>query len=235
MKKVSIIGLVFLVLIGLLSAPGGAQEPGLIPGATEITQILNHIELIAITLNAIKQLEVLLLHLENIDDVLWREILGILEDVRAVAASGAINYVLGADAPLVGAEIFPVNAALDFNVEEIPIFGVFVEWQEIAQTSLFGGLGAAGVVAQDAQETHDALEHLRELADAAEGTGQAAHVTNMYLALAAQEAAKTNEAIAALVQSTVVAPLYQRSIDSLQEATFRGLIEVPDLTDIPVP
>lgn len=141
-------------------------------GSTEVTQILNNMELINTNIQQAKQLEVQIRQAMTLPAIPWIQKSKLLQQLGQVVNKGmAIGYELD------GFEYRFSNLYKDYKSGKT-FRQAYVNWANTTRDSIRSAMTANGMQMQDFQSEEAALEKLRMLSDNASGQMQAMQAGN---------------------------------------------------------
>lgn len=225
----------FAVALGFLAVPAVRAQFG-IGGATEVTQLLNHAELISQVQQLVEnyrnmqsRLAIMEHNLEKMDVRTWRELSEFMDRVQERSAYGkAVSYAAegGADRFL---EFFPANFTMNTDLLER---GETVDkfqrvWYEIERDTYAGAFAAAEEHGADVEAFSETIAELQASADAADGLSENLHVMNMVGVVQAQEVAKLNQLLATSINVDTVHDATDVAVESLFYATLEEMLYPP--------
>ncbi|MFC3249639.1 P-type conjugative transfer protein TrbJ [Chromobacterium piscinae] len=157
------IGLPISALAGSVGGTGGS---------TEVTQILNNVELITQTSQQVKMVQVQLQQALTNPNTPWSQTMQSLQKLRDVVQKGqAIGYQLS------GMEQQFKNTYKGY-ARSNDMLGDFIRWNNTTRDSILGALGAAGLTVDQVASEGAMIDQLRTMGQSAQGQMQATQVGN---------------------------------------------------------
>jgi type IV secretion system protein TrbJ len=154
-----------------------AHSSGVLVGATEITQLLNNIELVHQTLKQAEQLSAelqmlnnMVQNIKNIPNQIWSTITQDLQAVMRVVQQG---QALAFSASNISEEF---TRKFPGFVQPTNYIASYKSWSDTTRDSIRGALAAANLQSQQFATEESALSQLRSMSQSAEGRMQALQV-----------------------------------------------------------
>lgn len=142
-------------------------------GATEVTQILNNIEMINQTAQQVKMVEIQLQQALTNPNTPWSQTVQALTTLRdAVQQGQAIGYSLAS------VENSFKNTYRGYGQTSGNLLNDFIRWNTTTRDSISGALRAAGATVDQVKSESDMIDRLRMMGQSAQGQMQAAQVGN---------------------------------------------------------
>ncbi|MGC0153558.1 P-type conjugative transfer protein TrbJ [Chromobacterium vaccinii] len=157
---------------GFMVSPAFAGSVAGTGGSTEVTQILNNMELINTNLQQAKQVEIALRQAATLGNIPWSQTSQSLIQLGQVVNKGmALGYELG------GLEDRFKSVYKDYGAAD-KWKGAFGNWSRSTRDSIMGSLRASGLQAQDFQTEAGLMDNLRSMSGSAAGQMQAVQAGN---------------------------------------------------------
>jgi P-type conjugative transfer protein TrbJ len=164
--------IIYLAMLSMVTVPAFAGTVAGFGGSTEVTQILNNIELITQTAQQVKMVEVQLQQAMTNPNTPWSQTMQALTTLRSAVQQGqAIGYSLAS------VEKNFANTYQGYTRSK-DMIGDFIRWNNVTRDSINGALRAAGTTADQIATEDGMIDRLRMMGQSAQGQMQAAQVGN---------------------------------------------------------
>lgn len=210
------------VLVALLPAPA------LYATGYPVIDISNLIENIRQALNTatqiynqVEQIQTMYQNLERVADPNWRDLSGLFEELNARAQQGeSLAYSLPG---VFGTYKTRLPGYVVMEPDQFE--NVYKAWTDLALDTFAATLDTASTQAQEYEETQAQLAELAAIANGVGGNVQAQQVSAMIEGHMAQEVARLNQLLAALLNAQTVHYGHETTLRANAEATLQWMID----------
>ena len=213
--------LVAWLVVALLPAPALYANVPVIDVSNLIENVRQALNTAQQIYHQIQQLRTMYRNLERIADPNWRDLSGHFRELNARAQQGeSLAYSLPGVFGTYKSRL-PGYVVMDPGQYE----NVYKAWTDLALDTYAATLDTASTQAQEYEETQAQLAELAALANSVGGNVEAQQVSAMIEGHMAQEVARLNQLLAAMLNAQTVHYGHQTTLEANAEATLQWVID----------
>lgn len=197
MKKLTRKNSLAIALLAMTMAGSAhAGSVGGTGGSTEVTQIMNNVELLNQTAQQVQMVEIQLRQALTLPNTPWSQTVQALQNLRSAVQKGqAIGYQLA------GLEQQFKNTYRGYGQSSGNLLSDFIRWNNTTRDSIQGALTVAGMTVDQINSESGMIDNLRAMGQSAQGQMQAAQVGNSIAVEMVQQMRQLRQLQAAQMQA----------------------------------